>query len=88
VPHNFLLFDRLPAAEVDRIVNAMLNDPQAPGRGWIPESRSVLVATPLVDPHGSHTITVSVPKTPGDYPFVCTFPGHVATMRGILRVQP
>jgi azurin len=87
VPHNFLLFDRLPIAEVDRIVNATLNDPAAPARGWIPESNAVLVSTPLVDPHKSHTMTLTVPTTPGDYPYICVFPGHAATMRGILRVE-
>ena len=24
---------------------------------------------------------------PGDYPFICTFPGHWVTMRGVLKVQ-
>ena len=28
-----------------------------------------------------------VPKAPGSYPFVCTFPGHFLTMKGTLVVK-
>ena len=27
------------------------------------------------------------PAEPGEYPFVCSFPGHWATMRGVLRID-
>jgi plastocyanin len=30
-------------------------------------------------------IEFTAPSAPGDYPYVCTFPGH-STMRGILKV--
>jgi azurin len=28
------------------------------------------------------------PTEPGDYPFVCTFPGHHLLMRGVVKVAP
>jgi azurin len=28
-----------------------------------------------------------VPKAPGNYPFICTFPGHFVTMKGTLTVK-
>ena len=28
------------------------------------------------------------PATPGDYPYVCTFPGHGVMMRGVMHVKP
>ena len=31
-------------------------------------------------------ILVNVPDEPGQYTYVCTFPGHAFTMRGMMRV--
>jgi azurin len=41
-----------------------------------------------VQPDQNATVTFTAPTTPGEYPFVCSFPGHWVTMRGILRVEP
>jgi len=30
---------------------------------------------------------IPAPKEPGDYPYICTFPGHWMAMQGILRVK-
>jgi azurin len=46
----------------------------------------VLAATKLLGPGESETITFTVDE-PGDYQFVCTFPGHFAMMRGIMVVK-
>ena len=46
----------------------------------------VLAATKLLGPGESDTITFTAPE-PGDYQFVCTFPGHFAMMRGIMVVK-
>jgi azurin len=45
----------------------------------------VLAATPMCKRHKTVTITFTAPA-PGEYPFVCSVPGHGATMRGILIV--
>ncbi|MEX0770486.1 MAG: plastocyanin/azurin family copper-binding protein [Balneolaceae bacterium] len=54
--------------------------------GYVPQMEEVLFHTSLLEPNESETIYFQVPDTPGDYQFVCTFPGHHITMRGILRV--
>jgi azurin len=46
----------------------------------------VLAATPMINPGGKYTLLVKVPNVPGDYPYICTFPGHWRIMKGILRV--
>lgn len=56
-------------------------------RNFVPDSEDVLYHTALVLPEGSDTIFFTAPTAPGDYDFVCTFPGHSALMKGILRVQ-
>ena len=53
---------------------------------YVPKMPEVLYATPLVNPGKSYTLNIKVPDTPGDYPYLCTFPGHWRIMNGILRV--
>ena len=46
----------------------------------------VIAATKLLGPGETETITFTAPD-PGDYQFVCSFPGHFAAMRGIMVVK-
>ena len=54
---------------------------------YVPDSPLVLNHTGIVEPGTSETIYVQVPKTPGEYWIVCTFPGHSKIMRTKLIVQ-
>jgi azurin len=45
----------------------------------------VLAATPMCPKGRTVTVTFTAPA-PGDYPFVCSVPGHGETMNGILTV--
>ncbi|MEJ7681873.1 MAG: plastocyanin/azurin family copper-binding protein [Segetibacter sp.] len=63
-------------------------DPNGTKLNYVPRMPEVLQATPLVNPGGKFTLTFTVPKCPGDYPFVCTFPGHWRIMQGVMRVTP
>lgn len=48
----------------------------------------VIVTTRMLGDGETDTITFTVPETPGEYDYVCTFPGHFAGgMVGILYVQ-
>lgn len=50
--------------------------------------QSVVAATALLGGGESDTIVFQVPSEKGDYPFVCSFPGHYQVgMRGLLKVQ-
>jgi azurin len=53
---------------------------------YIPESDNVLFHTNVLAPETSESIYFEAPTTPGDYTFVCTFPGHAYVMQGIMRV--
>jgi len=55
---------------------------------YVPDSESVLFHTGLLEPGMRETIFFRAPARAGNYDFVCTFPGHAMTMRGILRVTP
>jgi len=48
----------------------------------------VIAATGMVAGGESETITFTAPEEPGDYEYICTFPGHfVAGMKGVLKVE-
>lgn len=51
------------------------------------ESKELIVAhTKLLGGGESDTVTFTAPA-PGDYPFLCTFPGHFAIMQGVMTVK-
>ena len=54
---------------------------------YIPDSDDILFHTGLLQPGTSETIFFEAPATPGNYQYVCTFPGHHLVMRGILQVK-
>jgi azurin len=58
--------------------------------GYIPqdeESKKEMVAhTKMLGGGESDEITFTAPA-PGDYPFICSFPGHFAIMQGVMTVK-
>ena len=69
--HNFVLIKPNTLDKVGEAVDKM------------PE---VLQSMPLVNPQGKFTLTFKVPALPGDYPYICTFPGHWRIMQGVMKV--
>jgi len=53
---------------------------------YVPRSADVLFHTALLEPQKSEAIYFVAPTTPGEYTYVCTFPGHYVTMQGTMRV--
>jgi azurin len=59
---------------------------QGPDEGFIPPSPDVLHNTCLLQPGSSQSIYFTAPSKPGNYPYLCTYPGHYQTMNGIMKV--
>lgn len=53
---------------------------------YIPATADVLFHTNIMQPESAESIYFTAPTEPGDYQFVCTFPGHSALMQGVFRV--
>jgi azurin/glucose/arabinose dehydrogenase len=53
---------------------------------YVPRSEDVLFHTSLLEPQKSESIYFVAPSVPGEYTYVCTFPGHYVTMQGTMRV--
>jgi azurin len=87
MPHNIVIFRRGSMPEYEKELFGSLNEPNAQLRGFVPDSPNVLVASRLLNAGESTVVTFDAPTEPGEYPFVCSFPGHWATMRGVLRIE-
>ena len=53
---------------------------------YIPDNDNVLFHTGIMQPESTEAIYFVAPARPGDYQYVCTFPGHHTLMQGKLKV--
>lgn len=84
--HNLLILDKGSLEKVGKAADKLAQDPNAEDSSYIPKMPEVLQATQLVNPNEKATLTFTVPNEPGEYPYVCTFPGHWRIMQGIMKV--
>ena len=82
--HNFVLC--APGAGQTVGTAAMALGIDGTAKNYVPETDSVLYHTALVQPGASDTIFFTAPATPGDYEFICSFPGHSVLMKGVMQV--
>ena len=84
LPHNLVI---VKPGTADSVANAAI----AMGADgfeaqFIPKSDDILAHTDMIDRNETRQLDFVAPETPGDYQFVCTFPGHAVLMRGVLKV--
>lgn len=88
--HNLLVLDQDPKDKdgIQFATDVWMLGEKGIELQWIPPGhKRVLAASSLIDPHGKTDLYVVMPEAPGDYPFVCTVPGHTLTMRGKINVR-
>ncbi|QCR21171.1 plastocyanin/azurin family copper-binding protein [Pontibacter sp. SGAir0037] len=84
--HNLVIVKPGTLDKVGAAADAMARDPKGAQQHYVPKMPEVLFATKLLNPEEVVTLTFTAPAQPGDYPFVCTFPGHWRMMKGIMKV--
>lgn len=84
LPHNLVLVQPEAEAALTAAVGAM--GLEGMEKQFVPEVPGIVAATKLLQPGKKETLRFKAPETPGEYPYVCTFPGHWFTMRGVMRV--
>jgi azurin len=84
--HNFVLIKPGTSNQVGAAADKLAQNADGAKLQYVPQMPEVLKATPLVNPGQKFTLTLKVPDRPGDYPYLCTFPGHWRIMNGVLRV--
>jgi len=84
LPHNWVLVK--PASEA---AVAAAGIPKGEAGNYLDTSNeNVLAYTPMAKDHGGTSeVTFTAPTTPGQYPYICTVPGHYLKMKGVLIVQ-
>jgi azurin len=55
-------------------------------KAFVPDSPLVLHATRLLNWGETERLSFQAPAEPGEYPFLCTFPGHSVRMYGVMLV--
>jgi azurin len=86
--HNLVIVKPDSVNAVGAAVDRMIADPKQVKIGqYIPETDAVLFHTKMILPNSNETLRFHAPKKPGNYPYICTFPGHWNTMKGIMVVR-
>lgn len=85
--HNFLLLKPGTRDAVGALADKMLADPQALAKQYCPQTDDILVkGNKLLAIAQTDIIEFTAPAEPGDYPYICTFPGHWRLMNGVMHV--
>jgi azurin len=85
--HNVVISKPGSMEKIGAAANAMMTQADGFAKAFKPDLPEVLGGTPLVNP-GETVLLKLDPLTPGDYPVLCTFPGHWLLMRCTLKVVP
>lgn len=85
--HNIIICKPGSKDKVGAEADKMLTDPNALKNHYVPASDDVLIkGNKLIGPGQSDLIEFTAPAEPGDYPYICTFPGHWRLMNGVMKV--
>lgn len=85
--HNLVITQK-GSESVDKVADLALRlGLDGADMNYVPDSDLVLVHTGILEPGSSEKIYFQVPREPGEYWIVCTFPGHSQTMRVKLIVR-
>ena len=85
LPHNLVIVNPGTADAVAAAATALGADGFKVD--FIPESKDILHYTRMIDIGETDVLEFTAPTKPGDYQFVCTFPGHATLMRGVLKIE-
>ena len=82
--HNWVLLKPMSDAEISTFAAAASAKPTE----FMPDDLSkVITHTNMLGPGEKATLAFTAPTEAGNYPYICTFPGHFALMRGVLIVK-
>jgi uncharacterized protein len=86
--HNFVLGTSNSLDQIGAAADQLAQTPNGIAQQYVPEVAQIIYATRLLDPGQTMTFQFRAPAQPGQYPYVCTFPGHWRLMNGKLVVVP
>jgi azurin len=85
--HNLVIGKPKSLEKIGKAADKMITDPNGASNNYVPEMPEILFATSLVNPDQTVRLRFTAPAKPGDYPYICTFPGHWRLMNGVMTVK-
>lgn len=85
--HNLVIGQKGSMEQIGKAADELARDPKGAEQNYVPKIPQVIAATRLVDPEGRESLVFIAPTEPGEYPFICTVPGHWRIMNGIMKVE-
>ena len=85
--HNLVIGQKGSMEAIGKAADDLARDPRGAEQNYVPKTNDVIIATALVDPEGRESLVFVAPTEPGEYPFVCTVPGHWRIMNGVMIVE-
>lgn len=85
-PHNIVIGTAGSKDKLMGLAMQMATAPDGMAKGFIPEAPEILFHTKLLQPGQTETLEFTAPAA-GEYPYLCTFPGHAVLMNGVMKVQ-
>jgi putative heme-binding domain-containing protein len=85
--HNLIMVQPDSATRVALAAAKMEEDGTGTDKQWIPDAGGILFASKLLAHNESQIIEFTAPSEPGNYEYICTFPGHWQLMRGVMVVE-
>jgi azurin len=85
--HNFVLGQPDSLQAIGQAADDLARTPNGPALQYVPQITQIVFSTKLVEPGETLTVQFKAPAAEGQYPYVCTFPGHWRVMNGILNVR-
>lgn len=86
MPHNLVLLHPEALREVGEASMKMAATPEGVAKHYVMDHDGVIAFSPILQSGGQYTIYFDAPEEPGEYPYVCTYPGHWQVTRGVLDV--
>ncbi len=92
LPHNLIICTPGKKKGGDKgqeVIDAVLKlGDKGVGMNWEPKGHArILASSGMVQPGKETTFYFKTPKEEGDYPYICTFPGHYQLMNGMMGVS-
>lgn len=86
MPHNVVIIKPGSNEKVGKAADDMASLKDGYEKNFVPNMPEILFATPLVNADKTFQLDFTAPDAPGEYPFICSFPGHWRMMKGIIKV--
>ncbi len=84
--HNMVIGKPNSMNIIGAAADKMITQADAADKNYVPNISQIIAASPLINAGSSYQLKFTAPALLGNYPFICTFPGHWRIMNGIMKV--